>query len=1180
VARRVAELYAHMADLHKDSLAGIATAQNYTEEVEDQMHKQDAELLSQIQTLVGQADQLDRRESSHYDELTQKQTSQESLEAADKSELVTKIDSDVSQARQDLFSQMSRDREELHDRLQKGMKNISDTTEALREEAKSRDMQLEAQIANMIRLQEANNTGQEEFITLIRNNTATFERIALGRLGNLDTGLATANHNLEESHAQLHKQIDDNEKSLTSRLNAGISELSGRADTMRKNMEDSVTRLNNGLEETNNDLTSSKAAWQTQRDADVAMLKSKIDGSVRDLDSRLMQATAAQNESLTSALSQGMTQAAKELSDLVSQLTTRRTQIAGELSQFKSMQLSDNDDQTRKIDALKHDADAQNQATQTLLAALEKNLGDTNARLQQARKDLSEALQEQEKRLDLSLRNKIARLEESSQQKISEQGGDLDQKLHQGLQTLSTSVSSLSSSADAVHSTSMKKMSDATEAQEAETAKQAQTIDALKSASDSEREAAGKRADAIKAILARTEQNLDSAKAAIQAQRNDDVSDLSAKISSSVRDTDQALTGALSANEATMRKNITGEVARLRGATDAARDLVKSQGKSIGDKLVQDKENQKEIDTKQDEDLSDMRDKFHRDTTALEGRVAALRAEIANQNTALKYAEADIKKIQTENKRALSGKIDSDIASMTSSIGQAVSTAESQARSRLSKGVETISDKVRDLALLSNTTTDAIRDALNALIHKQAGDEAASAQALNTVRSNAASDTAQTDTSINNLDGQLTHTQQTLQADTLQVSRELERGRLGLEAHMNASMAATQNALKAQLATDKDEIRQRLSDDLLTMNQRLNQLRTDTATTSAELGTQISNARTAEMNHDQQQMGLLTSIKSEQTRDKQTLDALVNQMQADLAQAKSELEAAKSSIAQREQLDFEESNGKIDRGLVALSANVTGLLHEEMAKTRDQLKTIKDAITTRFNALSGKTDADTTLLSNKVKTMENRLSSDSAGASKEIDDIRSRSESDKQQTHHDIYMLDAQLNETSAQLVAVKANLLASQNTQQQDLSTRLTQAISALQGALDALTTKTDQSVHSLTSALDNARTSLAAAQTSIKSQQTEDRQRMSADLQAGLQVLYVYVRVCMHGYLCMCMYVYAYIRICLRMCVCVCLCVYMYVCICIYIYYMFVCLFDQCLCVYMYVCICIYILYVCLFV
>lgn len=60
--------------------AGISAAQNYTEQVEVQMHKQDSELLAQIQGLVSHADELDQRESTHFNTLSEKQGEQERVE--------------------------------------------------------------------------------------------------------------------------------------------------------------------------------------------------------------------------------------------------------------------------------------------------------------------------------------------------------------------------------------------------------------------------------------------------------------------------------------------------------------------------------------------------------------------------------------------------------------------------------------------------------------------------------------------------------------------------------------------------------------------------------------------------------------------------------------------------------------------------------------------------------------------------------------------------------------------------------------------------------------------------------------------------------------------------------------------------------------------------------------------
>lgn len=371
IARRVAELYKHMSELHSDSMGGIAAAQNYTETVEDQMNKQDAALLSQIQVLVGHANDLDKRENTHWEGLVNKQNAQEQLEAVDRNSLTQKIDTDVGSARSDLLSRMAEDKAEVHEHVRKGIRNVTDAVDLLRDQTRTRDASLGADIARMIQMQEANNSGQEALIAYIKNDSATFKTIAVSRLTGLDAGLERAGQTLVDTQADLRKRIDDKATELTNKLDGGISQLNTKAANMRSKIDTAVARLEKALADTTKDLTDTKVELKHQRDQDVATLSEKIHTDTSALGARMASATRAQNVSLSDKLDTGMSEAAKNLADAVSELDSRRTGIKEELSQFRTMQEEENKAKGREIEGLQSDADVQKKATKTLLAALE-----------------------------------------------------------------------------------------------------------------------------------------------------------------------------------------------------------------------------------------------------------------------------------------------------------------------------------------------------------------------------------------------------------------------------------------------------------------------------------------------------------------------------------------------------------------------------------------------------------------------------------------------------------------------------------------------------------------------------------------------------------------------------------------------------------------------------------------
>ena len=1101
IAKRVAELYKHMSDLHADSLQGIAAAQNYTEGVEVQMQKQDASLLARIQTLVGMADEMDKREKGHWNSLSNRQTAQETVEASDRAALANKIESEVSSARSDLFGQMAKDRTEVDAHLKQGIDQVTSTVGTLRSDTRARDQKFADDMTKMIDQQDANNKKQGDEIADVRNDTAVFKEHALGRLANLDSGLAHTQQSLADAKTELHKRIDDSEKQLVDKLDSGIGQLNAKAASMRKSIDDSITSLNQGLDSTKADLSSTKVELKRQRDSDVAMLQNKIDTDTTTVNNKLLDETDTQKQTLMSSLNDAMTEATKRVSDLVTELTQRRQGIQDELTQFKSMQTNTNNDVARSISDLQSDADAQKTATKQLLAALEKNLQDTNKRLEAARKQLSDAQEEQEKRLSLKLKNKFANVKDKAANDMAVQSADLNKKLQDGISALNGQIASVSAKADAAHADSMKALGAANDAQAKDTADQTEKITKLMDESKAERAAASQRIDGIRALLDQTATRLSDAKNEIDAQLKSNVQDLSGKIDDLVSRTRQQLMTLEASEEAAVKRNISSEVAHLQAQATSTTNTVKAQGKSLAGKIDEAKADQEDMDRAQDQDISDLRAKFHRNAAALEGRVAALRAEVAHQNTALSHAEADIKSIQKENKEAMTSKINSDVASMKASIASMVSTVENQAKSRLSKGSSDISDEIKSLTDLSDSSIAAVRSSLTALSKKQTEADASEKAALKVAQSKASSDTAATDTSIAAMRADLTNTQKKLAEDTATLVARLNSDKEALAARIKSTVAATEFALSEKLESDKSQIRKRLADDLLSMNKRLKQLRTDTASAASELGNQISTASTTELDHNKQQMGLLKSMDAQTASDKSSLDAMVTRMQNDLAAAHTKLAAARRSISQREKLDFDQINGKIDRGLVSLESNVTAAIDSERSTATHKINGLRDEIAAKIERVTGKTGADTKMLKSKVEKIEATAKADQNRAVKMIDDMRTKSEDDRQAMQSTFFLMSAQLNQTNAQLQAAKQHLEASEAAQADALTAHLAQSINSLKATLAQLSSKTGTSISTLQKGLRDAQSALSAAQLEIRQQQKLDKERVQSELEAGLQ-------------------------------------------------------------------------------
>ena len=938
IRRRVSEIYVHMDQLHAESARNISEVQRYSERVEAEMRRQDADLLARVGALASRAEDLQAAEAGHYRLLSAAEAESAAREANDTAGLDRDVVEGFARAEREQRTRVEAQRERLRAAMSAGFENLTERFDEERNRSDAAARSVRDRVGEMAsdRLRASEQRDRE--LAAARAALDALESDARRRLAVLEARADGLNGTLAAAASRLGRAVAAAAAELRARLEANMSSLDTAAAVLGERVEGEDRALTAAVNSSAAEVRGFSASFVARQRADAARLEAGIRDAASGLNASLEATILRDREAVGRGMAAEQSARARSAEGLAAALAASNGSLWARLRAAEARQAGADDSRSRQMGS-----------AETALAVLREGAARWFAALSANSSATADALERD--------RSRLAAEEGADSRKAAEHLAAGIERVHRNL----TDAIDRDTAADRARA-------DAAQADERARIMALATNASLEQAAlreEIERVAAGEhrldnilegnmsalskklaelegllggQARTVSDRLDRAESDLGAEFRSAEDERARDEAALARELTeevSAVRAHAEQQLGAVSQG---LSSNLSAASASLLAGIASVRALMSNSTERLTGELAAWGHTQVKQNT----------DELH-ELNFLKSKAASAALGFANQSAYLEHKLALLAKDISQERDDLSGRIASGHREVTDALNQDYKIVDDRSQAILKEQhlqmVKDLHDHLRGVESQMQASVSRIDRLISGLDYNLSDSTAhehidnediwRSLRAFGNSEDKFSKSFA---TETKQLSDNSTRLLDTLHISAAALRMLLKTELNDLENKMNGTYSSLENKLMNEAGTVELQDKQAISDAVLQTNGRIYHMRNDSANLIKSLAAEIFDARRTELQHDKNQYAQISQAREEQLEDKQVVDALMRKLQRDLEATKSQLDEAKQSILFRESEDNAEMKHMIATGMQNAYVNATLAYQELRASTHLDLQ--------------------------------------------------------------------------------------------------------------------------------------------------------------------------------------------------------------------------------------------------
>jgi len=931
-------------DLHRESMTAVNGTQVYAEDVESAMKVGDVRLDGMIKQIEMDTNNIDGKERGDWEALANALQAAEEKQEADRQALDTKINTDVGDLRTNSSDALTAEKADIRQQLAQAMAIVATGIVSLTQNTSHRYGGIRRTIDSMIVEQNANNQEQDEHVGKLRGNFERTRAVAFARIDAADERIDKAFSDLAATQGRLEIEAVEDKVFLLSKIRTNVSFRDNEAVSLRGWGKVETEALKQSLITTKVTLDSERKRLQAQRAADIVALPAKITGDVDAWNASVETQMDTDNTVIHATLTTRMQAAGDALDALKGHMKTNHVNLQAQYDGMKQLQDENNVLQQKAIDNLQHDSLLEKALSEARISVLDGNLTYVKQRLQTVKSEITGIQDTDRASIRARVETGFADTKTKLQGDLSKEHTRLWSKLRGGISDISNRLTTLQKLVDNREARLIKFSDDISRDQRHQSTKQNLEMDGIDRVQHNDELEIDTNSDALLTVLGTLKARLTTELSRVGAERDSDDAEVRSNIVADNSVTETDANAKLDAFRVQMSSELTVIMSELTATLDAQKQLEEKDFQDLVGNLTAWDSAQNAENIRQRTWLQSIVDAGNAAVRDVGAQTTSLALALESTDVRLTTSATKLENQQRAMANAINTTLHADISTLNAALFAFITRTRNGLKTRIKSDIGELTshlDSVQSTSLSTKTEVDSATDAMRNKI--EARSVARTAEIAGIVQK-AAGDKGRFEGLVDALRQRIEAGKLNIKAELTKAATERSSYSSGVKSYVTRLVGSSQVNSSLVLAQLEASWFAKIQQEVDKWSADLKSNKVASITEAAAVEVRLKHLQATELAHSSTTRHRLVELLSSVTNSKDSADTAITALRAGLNIENVKLNQTAAAISQDHQDDKARILAHINEGLAELRANFSIAQAAQLESMKGTLKAHVGAI--------------------------------------------------------------------------------------------------------------------------------------------------------------------------------------------------------------------------------------------